>query len=126
VNKVANDYARDRRAVDPLYALMCRIRAGIGSAFRNNGLKKNCRTLEILGCTWPQFIAHIESQFWPGMTWDNRDRWHIDHRVPISTAKCEDDIIRLNHHTNLQPLWAVDNMAKSNRLNHPLGAICKS
>lgn len=119
----AKAYAKNRRATDPLFALIGRVRAGIRSAFRNNGIKKQCRTLDVLGCTWPEFLAHIEKQFWQGMTWENRGSWQIDHRIPISTAKSEADIIRLSHYTNLQPLWSVDNMAKSNRLDHPLGAL---
>lgn len=123
VNRVASESRRERRATDPMFVMIDRIRASLGSAFRNNGIKKQCCTLDILGCTWPEFLTHIERQFWQGMTWENRGSWHIDHRIPISTAKTEADIIRLNHYTNLQPLWAVDNMKKSNRLDHPLGAL---
>ena len=49
------------------------------------------------------------------MNWENRGLWHIDHIIPLATAKTEDEIIRLNHYTNLQPLWAIDNLKKGTR-----------
>ena len=49
------------------------------------------------------------------MNWDNAGKWHLDHIIPISSAKNEEDIIKLNHYTNFQPLWAIDNLTKGNR-----------
>ena len=59
---------------------------------------------------------HMERQFIKGMNWENRDQWHIDHIIPLATAQCEDDVIRLNHYTNLQPLWAEDNLSKGSKI----------
>jgi hypothetical protein len=50
------------------------------------------------------------------MCWENRNEWHIDHIVPLSSAKTEDEVYGLCHYTNLQPLWAKDNLQKSNKL----------
>jgi hypothetical protein len=50
------------------------------------------------------------------MSWENRSEWHIDHIVPLSSAKSEAEIIFLNHYSNLQPLWAKDNIQKSNKM----------
>jgi hypothetical protein len=50
------------------------------------------------------------------MSWDNMGKWHIDHIIPISSACGEVDLIKLNHYTNLQPLWEVDNLKKSNKI----------
>jgi len=50
------------------------------------------------------------------MSWENRGKWHIDHIVPVSSAKTEQDIIKLNHYTNLRPMWASDNIKKSNKM----------
>lgn len=63
-----------------------------------------------------EFIAHIESLFLKDMSWENRNEWHIDHVIPISVFKAKgiDDINIINALTNLQPLWAVDNLTKSN------------
>lgn len=75
----------------------------------------------IIGCDWTTFKQHIESKFYPNpttgepMTWDNygKNGWHIDHIVPLCSAQSVEDLIRLSHYTNLQPLWAQDNIKKS-------------
>lgn len=73
---------------------------------------------EVLGCT-PEFLKeHLEKQFTNGMSWDNHGQygWHIDHIIPLSSAKTEEEIHKLCHYTNLQPLWAEDNLKKSDKL----------
>jgi len=50
------------------------------------------------------------------MSWENYGDWHIDHIIPISSAKNNDEVYKLNHYTNFQPLWALDNMKKSNKI----------
>jgi hypothetical protein len=77
--------------------------------------KKSKRTEEILGCTLEEFINHLQSQFTKGMTLENHGEWEMDHIIPISSAKTEDGIIKLNHHSNYQPLWKEDNRKKSNK-----------
>jgi len=77
---------------------------------------KNSKTYDILGCTPQELKEHLEKQFVEGMTWENRGEWHIDHIIPLSSAKNEDEVYRLCHFTNLQPLWALDNLKKSNKL----------
>lgn len=59
---------------------------------------------------------HIQLQFAPGMTWANHGDWHIDHRVPLASAKTIVEREKLCHYTNLQPLWAQDNLKKSSKL----------
>ena len=77
--------------------------------------KKN-KTFEIVGCS-PQFLKeHLEKQFVDGMTWENRSEWHIDHKIPLSSAKTEEELYKLCHYTNLQPLWAEENLKKSNKI----------
>jgi hypothetical protein len=102
-------------ASDPIYRLKYRIRSTINNALKNKGFAKKSKSTLILGCDWSEFAKHIESQFTEGMSWDNRHLWHLDHIEPISRAISEDDIYRLNHYTNFQPLWAEDNIAKSNK-----------
>lgn len=78
----------------------------------NKVFKKPTKTETILGCTFKEFKEYIEKQFKDGMSWENRSKWHLDHIIPIASAKTEKDIIALNHHTNFQPLWAEDNLRK--------------
>lgn len=93
-----------------------RIRGLVTTALRAKGKKKSSRTEEILGCTIEQFIVHLEKQFCKGMSWENRRKWHIDHILPMASAKTEEDVIKLNHFTNLRPLWAKDNLEKRDKI----------
>jgi hypothetical protein len=61
-------------------------------------------------------MFHLESKFVDGMSWDNRSRWHIDHIMPLASAKTEEELVALCHYTNLQPLWAAENLRKSDKL----------
>ena len=78
--------------------------------------KKN-KTILYIGCSLEELKLHLEKQFKPGMTWENHGEWHIDHIIPLASAKTEEDLYKLNHYTNLQPLWAIDNLKKSNKIN---------
>jgi hypothetical protein len=84
------------------------------------GYTKRSKTNDILGIDFDGFKKHIESKFAEGMNWENRELWHIDHIIPISSAKTEEEVFKLNHYTNLQPLWAEDNYKKSDKLNYEL------
>ena len=107
---------RRRRQRNPLYAFTVRMRTMLLKSFAKRGYTKRSKSQQILGCTWPELVAHIERQFAPGMTWENRGEWHIDHSIPLATAETEADIVRLNHYTNLQPLWAEDNLRKGDKV----------
>lgn len=117
-NKTRSEGRRRRFASDPRFALELRIRNAINDALRKQGFTKAAKAAEILGCTWTEFAAHLERQFLPGMTWANRDLWHIDHIVPLATAVTEGDVLALNHFTNLRPLWKVDNLKKGAKQTH--------
>ncbi len=81
-------------------------------------LKKKHKFQKILGCSLEEFKIHIEKQFKPGMTWENYGfyTWHIDHIIPLSSALSEDEVYKLSHYSNLQPLWAVENFKKGDKL----------
>jgi len=113
------EYNRIRFENDPKYKLSYAIRSMLYNAFRRgkNQFKKNARSEKILGCTVLQLMDHLESKFTEGMTFENHGEWHIDHIIPLSTAETEEDIIKLNHYTNLQPLWGIDNLKKSDKIN---------
>lgn len=109
------DYKRERRKVDPLYKLSESIRSLIGISIKGNGFTKRSKTFSVLGCEYIFFKDYIESKFKPGMSWENHGEWHYDHIIPVSSAKNEEEIIKLNHYTNFQPLWALENIKKSNK-----------
>jgi hypothetical protein len=66
----------------------------------------------MLGCSFEVFKAHLQKQFTKGMGWHNMSKWHIDHIVPLASAKTESELIALAHFSNLRPMWAADNMSK--------------
>jgi hypothetical protein len=74
--------------------------------------------MSLVGCRLEVLIEHLESKFLYGMSWENygKDGWHIDHKIPLSSAKTDREIYELCHYTNLQPLWAKDNLKKSNKI----------
>jgi len=112
-----NTKRKERLKNDILFSLEKSIRNSIYECFKRNGYKKSSRTYEILGCTFDEFKVYLETMFEDWMTWENKGLyngelnygWDIDHKIPISLAKTEDDIIRLNHYSNLQPLCSYTN-----------------
>ena len=116
VNETKRKYQRNRRQTDPLYKLKGTFRTRIGMFLKSSGLKKTCKTVVMLGCSWEQFREHLQKQFVDGMTWDNQGEWHVDHIVPLSSATNEEEMNKLNHHSNLQPLWARDNIIKGDKI----------
>lgn len=96
-----------------LYVAKKTAHAVVLGSHQRKGFSQTSKTAELLGCTYGEFRGHLESQFAPGMGWHNRSLWHIDHIIPLCTAETVDDVMRLCHYTNLQPLWAKDNFAKA-------------
>jgi hypothetical protein len=100
-----------------------RMRCVIGQCMKRiNNNKKSQKTLSVIGLdSWDLFREHIEKQWVKGMSWDNygvgknNTTWHIDHHIPLSSAKTEEEVIKLNHYTNLKPMWGSDNIRKSNK-----------
>lgn len=103
-------YERNKWKTDLKFKLHKLLRYSIRRA-----LKKRIKTsssLKIIGCSLEKAISHIESLFKDGMTWENHGQWHIDHIKPLSLAKNKKEAEKLCHYTNLQPLWAVENIKK--------------
>lgn len=115
-----NKYFYNKRRTDSVYKLTCNYRLRIHNFLKKNELSKNDNTTSMIGCVPKQLKIHIENQFTDGMSWDNYGLfgWHIDHIVPLSSVKTEEDLYKLCHYTNLQPLWAKDNWSKSNKLDY--------
>lgn len=111
-----SEYIKRRRAEDAKYKLICDIRNMLNNAFnKRTKVGKTKRAEEILGCSIDFFIEYLQSKFKVGMTLENHGEWHIDHIIPLSVAETEEEVIRLNHYTNLQPLWAKENIVKRNK-----------
>lgn len=108
---------REKRHSDPVYKLKGNVRKLIGNSLTNKGYRKNTKTNLILGCSYDEFISHLESQFVENMTLNNYGLWVIDHIIPLSTAKTEEEVIKLNHYSNLQPLWETENRDKWDKLD---------
>lgn len=110
-------YIKNKYKNNILFRLSNNIRRSISLSFKNNGYTKNNKTFEILGCTFEEFKLHLESKFQPWMTWDNYGLyngelnygWDIDHIIPSSSATTEEELIKLNHYSNLQPLCSKVN-----------------
>jgi len=107
-----------RHNTDILYRLKTSMRSRLNSFLKTKQIKKHNKTFDIVGCTPESLKEHLEKQFINGMSWDNHGLygWHIDHIIPLSSAKTEEEMYKLCHYTNLQPLWAEDNLKKNSKL----------
>jgi hypothetical protein len=112
-----NQYYHDRYHSDLQYKLSSLLRRRLEKVI--NGKQKTGSAVHDLGCTLSELIPYIEQQFTEGMSWDNWsiDGWHLDHIKPLSLFDLTDpeQYKQAAHYTNLQPLWAHDNLSKGNR-----------
>jgi len=103
----------------PQFRISCILRARLKDAL--GGKQKAATTQELVGIDWAGLVAHIEKQFLPGMSWENYgyETWHIDHIKPCASFDLTDPAQQREcfHYSNLQPLWAKDNLSKSARLD---------
>jgi hypothetical protein len=103
------------RKQSPQYRLACNLRSRLNTALgRKTKLGSAVRDL---GCSIAFLKQHLEFQFHKGMTWENYGQWHIDHKRPLASfdlTNCE-QFLEACHYTNLQPLWAVENLSKGTK-----------
>jgi len=119
-NKFCSKLCKDRWwAKDPMTNLCTRMRNGIHKCFKDRGFKKINSTFDNFNYTPKELVAHIESKFTDGMSWDNKEKWHIDHIRPVSSFNFDStdhpDFKKCWSLNNLQPLWARDNLSKHNK-----------
>jgi len=117
--KRSREMQRRRRRTNAKWAIIARISAGIRNSLKNG---KNGRSWEkLVGYTITDLMDHLERRFLPGMNWENRGLWHIDHIRPLASflfkSAAHTDFKKAWSLKNLQPLWAVDNIRKSARLD---------
>lgn len=116
VNQVVRYYRKKRFSEDKVFKITFNVRKRIRDILKLKGDIKKETTFEIIGCSPNELVQHLQTQFKDGMSWDNYGEWHIDHIIPLSSGKTLEDIRKLCRYTNLQPLWAKDNLKKSNKL----------
>lgn len=120
VREIKNRYKKKKYNNDSLFKLKENVRNLIRKSHNNLGIKKNTKTEIILGCSYDDFKNYLESKFEDWMNWDNKGNpddnvleinktWDLDHIIPLDTAVTEDDVIRLNHYSNYQPLCSYHN-----------------
>jgi hypothetical protein len=112
------EYNKKRYKKDALFKLKYVLRGRMMDILKKRNKIKNQKTIDILGVKDISIVKkHIENKFKPGMSWDNHgfDTWHIDHITPLCSAKTEEDLYKLFHYTNLQPLWAKENLSKNGK-----------
>ncbi len=131
LNIERNEYQKNKKKIDNLFRLKCSVRSLISNAIHRNGYKKTSKSSNIIGCSYDKLKEHLESKFENWMSWRNYGLyngeldygWDIDHIIPVSTAKSEEEVMKLNHYTNLQPLCSkINRDIKINKTN----AYCQS
>ncbi len=124
-NAYAREYLRRRKKTDHRWRALLTCKRRMWILFKSAGVKKNTRSIELMGIDRDGFYAHIESLMLPGMTWANRGKWgwHIDHKIPCSYFDMTDPVQAKAcwHYTNLQPMWAIDNWRKGDTYDDPIG-----
>lgn len=107
---------KERLKTDISYRMSENIRRRINLAL--HGKNKSKSTLDMLGCSIDFLKQYMSNKFDKNMSWDNYGLygWHIDHIIPLSSAKNKEELEKLCHYSNLQPLWAKDNLQKSNKI----------
>jgi len=119
INAARRKNLQKRRDEDSQYRMKMALHVRLYDAVKRQKGVKSSKTLELLGCSVNDLKTHLESQFTECMTWENYGEWHIDHIRPCASFNLEDpeEQKKCFHWTNLQPLWAKDNLAKSDRLD---------
>jgi hypothetical protein len=116
--KYEREYRNSRRQEDMFFKIKSNLSSRLSDLIKNRGVGQ--RTVELLGCDKDVFLQHLEAQFTEGMTWENYGLkgWHVDHIIPISSYDLtnEDEVKKLCHYSNLQPLWWYDNLEKGNKI----------
>jgi hypothetical protein len=112
-----HNYLKLKYRNDSLFRLKISIRNRINVFLKNKNITKKNKSFDLVGCS-PEFLKeYIENKFTEGMSWELLGQFiHIDHIIPLSSANTEEELYKLCHYTNLQPLWAMDNLIKSNKI----------
>jgi len=107
---------KKRYKTDTLFKLRVTARVRLYEVLTRYKYPKRGSIFHYLGCNIHTLKQHLELQFKNGMNWDNYGDWHVDHIIPLASANTEEELIKLFHYTNLQPLWAEENLSKGDKL----------
>jgi hypothetical protein len=118
--KYQNEYVKKRKKENVLFLLRLRYSDLIKKSLKAKNCVKSSKTSILLGCEYEYFKKHIELKFTEGMSWSNYGKWHLDHIFPNALCNTEELIIKNQHYTNFQPLWAKDNILKGKKLTKDL------
>ncbi len=114
-------YIKEKRATDEAFHIVFSLRHRMRQAIKAQSGEKALKSMELLGCTPKEACNHLESLWTEGMTWDNygANGWHIDHIKPCDAFDLTnpEEQKECFHYTNLQPLWAKDNLKKWKNYN---------
>ena len=117
ISKRQTIYKRERQKINPIYKLAGYVRTRLSIFLKTRNINKTNKTFKMVGCT-PEFLkSYLEKKFKPGMTWKNHSLkgWHVDHKIPLEKAKTPEAVEKLMHYSNLQPLWATENLKKGDK-----------
>lgn len=112
-----NEYFRERYMKNVQHAICVRLRTRLRRMLKIQSGTKFAPMLDLIGCSLPELLRHLEQNFLPGMSWENRKLWHVDHIRPCASFELTDPEQQRQcfHWSNLQPLWATDNIRKGKR-----------
>jgi len=117
INTYMKKYEKERKKKDPLFKLVKTLRNRLNSALSRKNVKRNTSIIELTGVSLLFLKSYLEGKFTEGMTWENHGEWHIDHIKPCCAFDLRnyEEQKKCFHYTNLQPLWAKDNLQKGGK-----------
>jgi hypothetical protein len=128
--KQLSEYIKNRYKNNPILKIRSNISTLIYTSFKkalNGKFKKTNKSEYILGCKIEYFLIYLESMFKPEMNWGNHGKiWEIDHIIPTSSAKNKEELLKINHYTNFQPLFKTTKIAESFGYKNEVGNRNKS
>lgn len=116
------EYERNRWKNDPCFRLTHNLRKRLRTALKINLGMRIGSAIRDLGCSIEDLKKHLETQFKPGMTWENygnkKGQWSIDHIIPLSKVDLtnREEFLKVNNYKNLRPMWHIENAKKSNKI----------
>jgi len=108
-------YVKEHRKINTNFRLAHNLRSRLYHALKQN--QKAGSAVKDLGCSIDELKIHLEKQFTEGMSWDNYGKWELDHIIPLSKVDLtiREEFLKVNNYKNLQPLWKIHNIKKSNK-----------